>query len=126
MDGTFIRSKVNFAADPISVRFDGLAPKAITPETVAFTKADKTTDHATFKYSAIVIPQWIMAGTFCISFKVNGNDYIWTSTSDVNFVSGKKHDLLLLVGKDVVQGGAISAKPWGEGTTGTTGSLETD
>ena len=126
VDGTYIRSKVNFAADPISVRIDGQIPKAITPETVAFTKADKTTDHATFKYSAIVIPQWIMAGTFCISFKVNGNDYIWTSTSDVNFVSGKKHDLLLLVGKDVVQGGAISAKPWEEGTTGTTGSLETD
>lgn len=126
VDGTLIRSKVNFAADPISVQFDGRASKAITPETVAFTKADKTTDHATFKYSAIVIPQWIMAGTFCISFKVNGNDYIWTSTSDVNFVSGKKYDLLLLVGKDVVQGGAISAKPWGEGTTGTTGSLETD
>ena len=126
VDGTLIRSKVNFAADPISVQFDGRASKAITPETVAFTKADKTTDHATFKYSAIVIPQWIMAGAFCISFKVNGNDYIWTSTSDVNFVSGKKHDLLLLVGKDVVQGGAISAKPWGEGTTGTTGSLETD
>ena len=126
VDGTFIRSKVNFAADPISVQFDGMASKAITPETVSFKKADKTTDHATFKYSAIVIPQWIMAGVFCISFKVNGNDYIWTSTSDVNFVSGKKHDLLLLVGKDVVQGGAISAKPWGEGTTGTTGSLETD
>lgn len=126
VDGTLIRSKVNFAADPISIQFDGQASKAITPETVAFTKADKTTDHATFKYSAIVIPQWIRAGVFCISFKVNGNDYIWTSTSDVNFVSGKKHDLLLLVGKDVVQGGAISAKPWGEGTTGTTGSLETD
>ena len=126
VDGTFIRSKVNFAADPISVQFDGRASKAITPETVAFTKADKTTDHATFKYSAIVIPQRVYAGSFCISFKVDGTDYIWTSTSDVNFVSGKKHDLLLLVGKDVVQGGAISAKPWGEGTTGTTGSLETD
>ena len=116
VDGTLIRSKVNFAADPISVQFDGRASKAITPETVAFTKADKTTDHATFKYSAIVIPQRVYAGSFCISFKVNGNDYIWTSTSDVNFVSGKKHDLLLLVGKDVVQGGAISAKPWGEET----------
>ena len=123
VDGTLIRSKVNFAADPISVQFDGRVPKAITPETVAFTKADKTTDHATFKYSAIVIPQWIMAGSFCISFKVDGNDYIWTSTSDVNFVSGKKYDLLLLVGKDVVQGGIISATPWGDGDTG---SLETD
>ena len=116
VDGTLIRSKVNFAADPISVRFDGRASKAITPETVAFTKADKTTDHATFKYSAIVIPQWIMAGSFCISFKVDGTDYIWTSTSDVEFVSGKKYDLLLLVGKDVVQGGVITARPWGEET----------
>ena len=117
VDGTCIRSKVNFAADPISVLFDGTqASKAITPETVAFTKADKTTDHATFKYSAIVIPQWIMAGSFCISFKVDGTDYIWTSTSDVEFVSGKKYDLHLLVGKDVVQGGTISATPWGEET----------
>ena len=116
VDGTLIRSKVNFAADPISVLRDGQASKAITPETVAFTKADKTTDHATFKYSAIVIPQWIMAGSFCISFKVDGTDYIWTSTSDVEFVSGKKYDLHLLVGKDVVQGGTISATPWGEET----------
>ncbi|MEE1383279.1 MAG: fimbrillin family protein [Segatella copri] len=116
VDGTFIRSKVNFAADPISVLRDGRASAAITPETVAFKKADKTTDHATFKYSAIVIPQRVYAGSFCISFKVDGTDYIWTSTSDVNFVSGKKHDLLLLVGKDVVQGGAITAKPWGEET----------
>ena len=116
VDGTYLRSKVNFAADPISVLRDGRASTAITPETVAFKKADKTTDHATFKYSAIVIPQRVYAGSFCISFKVDGTDYIWTSTSDVNFVSGKKHDLLLLVGKDVVQGGTITAKPWGEET----------
>ena len=116
VDGTLIRSKVNFAADPISIQFDGQASKAITPETVAFTKADKTTDHATFKYSAIVIPQSIMAGAFCISFKVDGTDYIWTATSDVKFVSGKKYDLHLLVGKDVVQGGVITARPWGEET----------
>ena len=116
VDGTLIRSKVNFAADPISIQFDGQASKAITPETVAFTKADKTTDHATFKYSAIVIPQRVYAGSFCISFKVDGTDYIWTSTSDVVFVSGKKYDLHLLVGKDVVQGGTISATPWGEET----------
>ena len=116
VDGTFIRSKVNFAADPISVQFDGMASKAITPETVAFTKADKTTDHATFKYSAIVIPQRVYAGSFCISFKVDGTDYIWTATSDVEFVSGKKYDLHLLVGKDVVQGSVITARPWGEET----------
>ena len=116
VDGTLIRSKVNFAADPISVRFDGQASKAITPETVAFTKADKTTDHAIFKYSAIVIPQRVYAGSLCIKFKVDGTDYIWTATDDAEFESGKKYELHLLVGKDVVQGGAITAKPWGPET----------
>lgn len=117
VNGTIISSKVDFSASPISVQVDDTQEAtAITPETTEFKAAGKTTDHAAFNYSAIVIPQWIRAGVFCISFKVNGNDYIWTSTSDVNFVSGKKHDLLLLVGKDVVQGGAISAKPWGEET----------
>ena len=116
VDGTFIRSKVNFAADPISVLRDGLASAAITPETVAFKKADKTTDHATFKYSAIVIPQKVIAGQLCIKFKVDGTDYIWTGTDNALFESGKKYELHLLVGKDVVQGGAITAKPWGEET----------
>ena len=117
VDGTFISSKVNFAADPISFQFKGTRmSRAITPETVEFTKADKTTDHATFKYSAIVIPQRVYAGSFCISFKVDGTDYIWTATDNALFESGKKYELHLLVGKDVVQGGAISAKPWGEET----------
>ena len=116
VDGTFIRSKVNFAADPISFLRDGHASAAITPETVAFKKADKTTDHATFKYSAIVIPQKVIAGQLCIKFKVDGTDYIWTGTDNALFESGKKYELHLLVGKDVVQGGAISAKPWGEET----------
>ena len=116
VDGTFIRSKVNFAADPISFLRDGHASAAITPETVAFKKADKTTDHATFKYSAIVIPQKVIAGQLCIKFKVDGTDYIWTGTSDVEFVSGKKYDLLLLVGKDVVQVKGITATPWGKET----------
>ena len=116
VDGTFIRSKVNFAADPISFLRDGQASAAITPETVAFKKADKTTDHATFKYSAIVIPQKVYAGQLCIKFKVDGTDYIWTGTDDALFESGKKYELHLLVGKDVVQGGVITARPWGEET----------
>ena len=123
VDGTFIRSKVNFAADPISFLRDGQASAAITPETVAFKKADKTTDYATFKYSAIVIPQKVIAGQLCIKFKVDGTDYIWTGTDNALFESGKKYELHLLVGKDVVQGGTISATPWGDGGTG---SLETD
>ena len=124
VNGTYISSKVDFAAAPIGVRIDDTkAATAITPETTGFTEAKNATDHAIFNYSAIVIPQTVTTGIFSISFKVNGTDYIWTATSDVNFVSGMKHELHLLVGKDVVQGGTISATPWGVGGTG---SLETD
>ena len=124
VNGTYISSKVDFAAAPIGVRIDDTkAATAITPETTGFTEAKNATDHAIFNYSAIVIPQTVTTGIFSISFKVDGTDYIWTATSDVKFASGMKHELHLLVGKDVVQGGTISATPWGDGGTG---SLETD
>ncbi len=124
VNGTYISSKVDFAAAPIGVRIDDTkTATAITPETTGFTEAKNATDHAIFNYSAIVIPQTVTTGIFSISFKVNGTDYIWTATSDVKFASGMKHELHLLVGKDVVQGGTISATPWGNGGTG---SLETD
>ena len=118
VNGTIISSKVDFSASPISVQVDGTkAAAAITPETTGFTSAENATAHAVFNYSAIVIPQTVAAGNFSISFKVNGTEYIWTATEAATFKSGKKHDLHLLVGKDVVQGGAISAMPWGEETT---------
>ena len=116
VNGTIISSKVDFSASPISVQVDGTQAAAINPETTGFTPAENATAHAVFNYSAIVIPQTVAAGNFSISFKVNGTEYIWTATDAVTFESGKKHELHLLVGKDVVQGGAISAKPWGKET----------
>ena len=116
VNGTIISSKVNFSASPISVQVDGTQAAAITPETTGFTPAENATAHAVFNYSAIVIPQTVAAGNFSISFKVNNTEYIWTATDAVTFESGKKHELHLLAGKDVVQGGAISAKPWGDET----------
>ena len=116
VNGTIISSKVDFSASPISVQVDGTQTAAITPETTGFTPAENATAHAVFNYSAIVIPQTVAAGNFSISFKVDGTEYIWTATDAVTFESGKKHELHLLAGKDVVQGGAISAKPWGKET----------
>lgn len=115
MNGTIISSKVDFSASPISVQV-GTQAAAISPETTGFTLAENATAHAVFNYSAIVIPQTVAAGNFSISFKVDGTDYIWTGTDNALFESGKKYDLHLFVGNDVVQGGAISAKPWGEET----------
>ena len=123
VNGTIISSKVDFSVASIWVQVDGTQATAITPETTRFTPAENATGHAAFNYSAIVIPQTVAAGNFSISFKVDGTDYIWTATDAVTFESGKKHELLLLVGKDVVQGGTISATSWGNGGTG---SLETD
>ena len=116
VNGTIISSKVDFSASPISVQVDGTQTAAITPETTGFTPAENATAHAVFNYSAIVIPQTVAAGNFSISFKVNNTEYIWTATDAALFESGKKYELHLLVGKDVVQGGAISAKPWGNET----------
>lgn len=116
VNGTIISSKVDFSASPISVQVDGTQAAAITPETTGFTPAENATAHAVFNYSAIVIPQTVAAGNFSISFKVNNTEYIWTATDAVTFESGKKHELHLLAGKDVVQGGTISAKPWGKET----------
>ena len=116
VNGTIISSKVDFSASPISVQVDGTQAAAITPETTGFTPAENATAHAVFNYSAIVIPQTVAAGNFSISFKVDGTEYIWTATDAVTFESGKKHELHLLAGKDVVQGGAISAQPWGKET----------
>ena len=116
VNGTIISSKVDFSASPISVQVDGTQAAAITPETTGFTPAENATAHAVFNYSAIVIPQTVAAGNFSISFKVNNTEYIWTATDAVTFEFGKKHELHLLAGKDVVQGGTISATPWGEET----------
>lgn len=116
VNGTIISSKVDFSASPISVQVDGTQTAAITPETTGFTPAENATAHAVFNYSAIVIPQTVAAGNFSISFKVNNTEYIWIATDAVTFESGKKHELHLLAGKDVVQGGAISAIPWGDET----------
>ena len=113
----------DFTADAISVTVDATsAPVLIVPVLGDFNAAANNEAHATVSYSAILIPQTIAEG-FRVEFEIDGKNYVWTASESVTLDSGKKHQLNLTVGKDVVKSGYISASPWTEETGGT---LETE
>ncbi len=113
----------DFTKDVISVTADAASvPVLITPIIGNFNAAANNDAHATVNYSAILIPQTIAQG-FRVEFEIDGKNYVWTASESVILESGKKHQLNLKVGKDVVKSGYISSKPWTEGTGGT---LETE
>ena len=113
----------DFTADAINVTVDATsAPVLIVPVLGDFNAAANNEAHATVSYSAILIPQTIAEG-FRVEFEIDGKNYVWTASESVTLESGKKHQLNLIVGKDVVKSGYISASPWTEKTGGT---LETE
>ena len=113
----------DFTADVISVTADATSvPVLITPVIGNFNAAANNDAHATVNYSAILIPQTIAQG-FRVEFEIDGKNYVWTASESVTLESGKKHQLNLTVGKDVVKSGYITASPWDEGTGG---NLETE
>ena len=113
----------DFTADVISVTADATSvPVLITPVIGNFNAAANNDVHATVNYSAILIPQTIAQG-FRVEFEIDGKNYVWTASESVTLESGKKHQLNLTVGKDVVKSGYITASPWDEGTGG---NLETE
>lgn len=121
--GSVDRGYADFTKDVISVIADAASvPVLITPVIGIFNAAANNDAHATVNYSAILIPQTIAQG-FRVEFEMDGKIYVWTASESVTLESGKKHQLNLIVGKDVVKSGYISASPWTEGTGGT---LETE
>ena len=117
------RGYADFTKDVISVTADATrAPVLIVPVLGDFNAAANNEAHAIVSYSAILIPQTIAEG-FRVEFEIDGKIYVWTASESVTLESGKKHQLKLTVGKDVVKSGYISSKPWTEGTGGT---LETE
>ena len=121
--GSVDRGYADFTKDVISVTADAASvPVLITPVIGIFNAAANNDAHATVNYSAILIPQTIAQG-FRVEFEIDGKIYGWTASESVTLESGKKHQLNLIVGKDVVKSGYISASPWTEGTGGT---LETE
>ena len=121
--GSVDRGYADFTKDVISVTADAASvPVLITPVIGIFNAAANNDAHATVNYSAILIPQTIAQG-FRVEFEMDGKIYVWTASESVTLESGKKHQLNLTVGKDVVKSGYISASPWTEETGGT---LETE
>ncbi len=121
INGTKAECAVNFISDSEgqavaspTINAQGNAT-SVTPETGEFIAASTAKEHAKYNYSAILIPQTIAAGAFSVSFKVNGVDYVWTSTEEVTLAGNTKYQLNLTVGKDMVQTGSISADSWTEG-----------
>lgn len=92
----------------------------------SFIEASGTAGHevsnATAKYSCILVPQTVNG--FSISFTINDKNYVWTSPSAVNLLSGTSYTLELTVGKDIVVAGGMSVAPWDTNTTPT--DLNTD
>ncbi len=121
--GSVDRGYADFTKNVISVTADAARePVLIVPVLGDFNAAANNEAHATVSYSAILIPQTIAEG-FRVEFEIDGKNYVWTASESVTLESGKKHQLNLIVGKDVVKSGYISASPWTEGTGGT---LETE
>lgn len=100
--GSVERGYADFTKDVISVTADAASvPVLITPVIGIFNAAANNDAHATVNYSAILIPQTIAQG-FRVEFEIDGKIYGWTASESVTLESGKKHQLNLIVGKDVL------------------------
>ena len=97
----------------------------VTPHEVAgtFTEASVNSENAKVQYSCILVPQQISAGNFGVTFTIDGKLYVWKSSADFTLESGHQHALNLIIGKDVVELGTFSVKPWDDAATET---LETE
>lgn len=123
--GSINKGYADLSANPITVAADKTCePVMIEPESGEFTAATNIYANATANYSAILIPQTIEDG-FRVEFEIDGKIYVWRAPESViaKLEAGKKHQLTLTVGKDLVKAGSMTASPWVEGTGAT---LETE
>ena len=87
---------------------NGVTATDITACGVGYTKPKAT-------YEVILVPQTIDAGNFAVQFKIGDRMFKWTSTDEVNLVSGTKYTLSLTAGDEKVSGASFSSTAWGNG-----------
>lgn len=87
---------------------NGVTATDITACGVGYTKPTAT-------YEVILVPQTIAADNFAVQFKIGDRMFKWTSTDEVNLVSGTKYTLSLTAGDEKVSGASFSSTAWGNG-----------
>ena len=126
VSGSIPTAVCDFTASTITATADAnVSAEDVTPHVVAtsFTAATANNKNATVQYSCILVPQQISAGNFSVTFTIDGKLYVWKSSADFTLESGHQHALNLIIGKDVVELGTFSVKPWDDAATET---LETE
>ena len=71
-------------------------------------------DNGTNSYKAIIAPQTIKEGTVLLTITLNGKDYVFKTTSDLRFASGKQQIFNLTIEKDEIVSFTGEILPWGE------------
>ena len=71
-------------------------------------------DNGTNSYKAIIAPQTIEEGTILLTITLNGKDYVFKTTSDLCFASGKQQVFNLTIEKDEIVSFTGEILPWGE------------
>ena len=87
----------------------------IIPFEDAYTAPTQVNPNATAQYEVILVPQTIAADNFAVQFKIGDRMFKWTSTDEVNLVSGTKYTLSLTAGDEKVSGASFSSTAWGNG-----------
>lgn len=71
-------------------------------------------DNGTNSYKAIIAPQIIEEGTVLLTITLNGKNYVFKTTSDIRFASGKQQVFNLVIEKDEIVSFTGEILPWGE------------
>lgn len=73
------------------------------------------------RYSSIVIPQ---GGVNQIIIDIDGKNYTYTHSADINFASGKITNITLTVGRDEIKLGGVTVDSWETASEPITGDAE--
>lgn len=121
IDGTALNASYSFPDDEIkSPSGFGSVQPYCNDDFTAATSTSSLPGHeitnAKVSYTCILIPQTVSDGNLKIGFAMRDKYYTWTAPADlaITFKPGKRHRLVLNVGRDVVVPDAFTVEPWSD------------